>query len=269
MVAANLALESCQIVGTDGQDTLGVGFSHPGSWGLRALGAHIELSNCTLTGGAGGDELSAGVGYPAGAGGHALFALGSTITLSGCTLVGGAGGHNAGIASSGAAAGGAALAADETSVVWLRDTTATGGAGGTDASGIDGPAGADIDATNVVQFPGPARTVHMDAPLVEGGSGVLSVAGQPGELAALLVSFDGVWLGVPKFGGPLLVGAPAYAPWVLGPLDASGGLQPGFVVPDLGLAADAGSRVLLQLITSTGSAVVLGDASATVLLGGP
>jgi len=272
VLSASLALEDCDIVGSPGKDFITDTLpANQGNWGLYALAARVSLADCTLAAGSGGDELT-GVSNGAAAGGTGIFSIGSQLQISGCTITGGAGGHDTGAAQpSGAAAGGAGLIADVPSLVRLRDSTVSGGAGGTDASGVPGPDGVAIDAPAgvIVQLPGPARTVHIDAPLAEGDSGQLLLGGEPGELAVLLVSFEGTWFNVPKFGGPLLVGAPAFAPWVLGTLDGSGELQVGFVAPHFGLSPDTGMRVVLQVITSGGAATVLGDASAFVEQAGP
>jgi hypothetical protein len=272
VVAANLALESCEIVGGAGMDKFSaLSHAYGGNWGLRALGSHVSVSNCKIVGGVGGDEPLGWEEEGAGAGGPAIVCAQSTLLLSGCSVVGGAGGHDTGDPQPGGApAGGAGIIADAESLVRLRDTTVVGGVGGTDASDIDGPLGTTVvvpPGVMPVMLPGPARILQMEAPLEELGASQLEVEGEPGELALLLGSTAGAWVDVPKFGGALLVGAPVGQLLPLGALDASGHLQASIVVPDLGLSPGSAVRALLQLVTTTGSSTVLGDASALVLLG--
>lgn len=270
-VASNLSLESCEIIGSKGGDKFSaLSKALPGNWGLRVLGSHVSVSDCTIVGGDGGDEPLGWEEEGAGAGGPAIVCVLSTLLLSGCTVVGGAGGHDTGDPQiGGAPAGGAGLIADGASLIRLRDTTIVGGVGGTDASGVDGPPGPAIDSAGatLITLPGPARTLHIDAPLDELGAGQLVADGAPGELALLLVSTASAWVDVPKFGGALLVGAPVGQLLPMGQLDASGHVQTSVVIPDVGLPPGSAVQVLLQLVTTSGSSTVLGDASALVLLG--
>jgi len=271
IVDASVVIESCEILGGPGLDDEAT--FKPAGWALKVLAGRVTVSDSILLGGAGASETLGNPFIGAGPGGDALHAIDSDVTISGCTLTGGVGGHDTGTPSSSQAApaGGSALVADVTSLVRLRDSVLTGGAGGTDASGVDGPDGADIDApaASVVQLAGEARTVHVDAPTAEGNAGQIQSGGEPGELLLLLVSLDGAWIDVPKFDGVLLVGSQAAGPIVLGSPDGTGELRTGFVVPDLGMSPGTGVRAITQVVGLAGTSAVLGDASVSVILAGP
>ena len=267
---SNVVVESCEIIGGKGGDhTMTFGDeSCVGGWGLRALAAHIAMSDCTITGGAGGDDVVGDV-LGAAAGGVGIIVVDCELALSGCTVTGGAGGHDTGPPlAQGPPTGGTALVADAESTLRLRDTTLTGGAGGTDAGG-SGHAGDDLAApgATVVTLDGPARTIQVGAPLTVGGSAQLVASGAPGELVLLIASPEATWHDVPKFEGTLVVGSTLLGPLAIGVLDGAGQLQLGVSVPPLGLGAGEGMPVIIQVAGTLGASVVLGDASATVVLG--
>jgi hypothetical protein len=224
--------------------------------GLRVESSQAFLYDSHIQGQAGSNATTIGPFGPtcldAGAGGPALYQVAGFAYASGCTLSGGQGG--AGIwtfdctSACVGAAGGPGLLMDGSSPIFrARGGTLAGGAGGaggfdlstfqTCSSGATGPASVLTPSANFQALPSAARSLEVSAPIGEGEVLTLDFAGQPFDLAFLILSGSSFPIYFESCAGAL---HPA-APWIVsftGVVPASGHLLVPVSIANLGPALE-------------------------------
>ncbi len=163
--------------------------------------------------------------------------------------------------------GGPGLQVDDNtgSGVDLRDVLLQGGEGVYNQTsfcpGNPGPALKDFGQL-VTTLTGDARSLQLSSPAAEGEMLHLSLLGQPGDAALVLVSF------APAF-TELSYGTLALLPQivsVIGALPPTGDLQLDFLVPELGPGVEGLLLLAQPIFQPAGGGKLLGSPSATVLL---
>ena len=166
----------------------GVAGSADAGVGLNAVGSRVFLYDCTLVGGVGAvSGLS-----PAAAAGEAARIDGGLLTVSGGSLTGGDGGSGGifGCAEGGDGADGLVLVG-ETPLAHVLGATLVGGIGGlADGPCNDGADGAPhrIETGRLITRPQGARSLALPGLAAPGETIPVEVAGEPGDVAFLLVS---------------------------------------------------------------------------------
>jgi len=265
--------------GRSGSGGFSAGFGDAGGAGLDAQDARVHVWRSVLVGESGGDGDDIG-----GPGGNGLLLERGFAFVAGSRLVGGAGGGAdddfdifCGCTQCGApGAGGSALRADAgfppvgepPEVVTLDDVLAPG-AGGITLNPVecfDGPAGLALEVTApATELAGRARAYRAAAPVREGAPLALTLEAEPGELAALLVSFAQAPVLVEPFAGVLLP-ADGLVILNLGAVPASGVLELAPAAPELPAGVPAVALFTQAVFLAPDGGVWLGDPSALLLL---
>lgn len=254
---ANVFVSDSRITGgqgADGQSFLGTTiFATDGGAGILATDANVSVWDSLVSGGRGGDFLS-GPASVAANGDAGLRAGGSTrVFLSGVNVVGGRGGNFClpGAADSFCIGGDGVDVSSPAIVQWI-DSPVGGGAGGILNDGSAGQAGVAVLAPDggADDLIGVARSLDVTTPVREFDSGVVTYAGEPGDVVGLFWSPGGGYAALPGKQG---VFALAFGLVTTIPIGAapSGELTLPFVAPDLGTLGIDGATVYLQAFAQT------------------
>ncbi len=238
---------------------------------VRVDEAVLVLQGCSITGGRAGSTLT---GLDGATGGPAVELRESTLHASGCVLVGGRGGPGGPCSPGGVVGdggrGGFAVRQVGATVAESRNTFLAGGPGGDPGSGGAGgcapaAAGPDGAASNapVVAAGGLHRAFDVPVPVREGESVVVTLSGQPGDLAAVLWSLAPGSATAAGLSGRLLLDSPLRL-LIVGPVPASGELEMPVVFPSF---VGESARVFTQAIVQTASGTLaLGEPATLVIL---
>ena len=228
--------------------------------------SQVAFFGVDLHGGNGGSIMDTIV-YTAGAGGAGLLNVSGVVHVSGCSLTGGHGGYgdcDYFSCGSGGSGGDGILQTQSVATISLRQNSLTPGGGGSGGDGSPAPDGKLVDlAAGSLQHYGPAyRDLTATSSVAEGEHEVLTVNGQPGDVAILLVSLTPDWLEKPALQGLYTV-APPLSVQVLGVVGPSP-LTLDALVPELGPGlTHLVGRV--QLVIKDAAGIHLGPSSTLVL----
>ncbi len=254
--AASVVVSACTLAG---------GAALRGEPALLAQDSGVHVFGSTLTGGAGHCDAF-GVPFCDDAG-PALEAHGGQLTLQSCVLVGGA--SAPGLPSAPPASGCDALLPGAPAALlsagteaWAYDVTLSAGAA-TPPCGLPGPALLAGDG-QLDQVAGTPFVVSADSPVRELQAAFVRVAGQPGDVAAILVGLDPLD-GSFAPAGPLLVGDPSIL-LVLGHVPAGGELAVKLRAPMLPAGSEAASWLLQAVRLAGGGGELLGNAQRALVL---
>jgi len=242
---------------------------HTGAPAVLVDAGRVALHDCVLRGGDGSDHGSKI--YPASYAGAAGLQLeGGIAFVSGGSITGGDGGdYTCVLFAPSPAPGGAGVLADAASSVQILQVDLAGGAGGTvTQSGATGLPSGPIEAPPGVALalPGAARSLAIDGPLADAGSGTLVFGGQPGDDVLLLLSAGVGHVPMPGKFGVLLLAAPLSLVPFGTITDPSGQLVVPFTLPSLGLGPEASLLLLLQGVFVEAGTVRLGGATSLVVI---
>ncbi|HTE05744.1 MAG TPA: hypothetical protein VK824_06060 [Planctomycetota bacterium] len=263
---AGVTLQRCSLTGGKGiYSSNQVGFdtfSTSGGAGLTVNGSSASLHDCTLLGGAQGDGFYNEF-LPNGGGAGAVVQLESTVLFAGCSVTGGPNGVQPDFADGTVESPGNGLTvSSDTTAVLTRDSAFAGGTlmpPGIPGVPISAPAG------SVVTLAAPARSFTVTSPLKEGAAGALTVNGEPGDLAMLLVSAGAGWSEIPSRQGVLVLATDPLLLFTLGATDGRGNFSLGFTMPSLP-AGTLGATIPMQLLVSSAGDGTLEAASALTWL---
>jgi hypothetical protein len=260
-----VTLQRCSLTGGRGQDyggkPLGTDLmATSGGPGLTVRESTVSVHDCTLLGGNGGDGKSWTGGLPGGGGPGAFMHFDSTVLFAGCTATGGSNGTNT---HADDAAGDGLTVSDSSCAALLRDSTFVAGAvvpEGVPGAAIAAPAG------TTETYTAAARHFVVTGPVQEGAAGTLSVDGEPGDVATLLLALQTYWTSFQSRQGVLVL-SPLNGFHIvpLGATDVNGDLTVGFTAPNLP-ASLMGITIPMQLLVSNGGVLTLEAASAFVWL---
>jgi hypothetical protein len=271
--SADVTLVGCTLTGFGG----GV---NPGGAACEVAGATVSLVGCTLTGGQGQNAANSSFPpllKPASPGGHGLSVQNAStagaVTLMACTAQGGPGGNpfTNGLFCEGPKNGGDGVRVGDfggaTPVVRHVDSVLLGGAAGAPIE-CTTPAnpGVPLSVTSGIAFEMAGQTPLLTSatPTREGGAVSLTIDGQAGDSALLLVSaLPGGAFVFSKHGDLLLGGAVLVIP--LAALPVSGQLSLTATLPELGPGLE-GVVVYVQAATCAAGDCTLGSGTALVLL---
>ena len=292
-----LWVEDCEIFGADPGVYSPVGVQQGGTTALAFSNfAYAMIARCQLRGGPGRDAGAGPGGEPLlaspGALGCYLWKVG-TVVFSEVDARGGDGGDGPFDPWSGPADGGHALELQSCSVE-IQGGFCVGGDEGSDNVTQTHPGSAfrftyaSVGLRDVVAQPGvvhgagtaaptiinefstienrpaPARVLAIESPVREFGAVGVHVSGQPGDLAWLLLSSTpGGKVLSGKQGAFMLEASLPVLPVLLGPTDATGGLDAASLLPALPVGVD-GTVLFAQLVVLNGSSVLLGTSSSLV-----
>ncbi|MFG0316743.1 MAG: hypothetical protein ACF8XB_05680 [Planctomycetota bacterium JB042] len=248
----------CELVGASGSNPILGGYADA----VPALDvrsglfpqASVLLHDCTLRGGDGFGNLSFVTG---GAGGHALFASNARVLSFGSTFQGGDSGP-AQPGSGGLPGSGAHLVLNAS--IQHQGSTFVPGIDPAPGTSIAPPFLLETNSTEV-PVPGTPALLETSGKTPSGQVATLSLTGEPGSMAALLLGSPFPFFDVPGVLGQLVMSAPL-AVVVLPPLPASGNWSVSLSIPALPsgvLAASAG--VQAYVIPPSGGPIALTNLS--------
>ena len=290
-----LLAEDCWVVGRNGEPLVFLGVNTTASPAVHVeAGGSATFENCTLVGGTGAAESSNPGFFEALPGAPGALVTGGRLAVHGGTVTGGNGGigkpktpffypdggdgvliygggfaHLAGATVTGGSNGtfnqtdsdhsGNGLQIISGSSAWVRDTALAAGAlveTGQPGLPLEAPPG------SVTTFSAPARDLTISSPLREGQPGVLTIQGEPGDLAYVVISLGAAFQPLaPKQGLLLLDATVLLLPVPVGVITAPGGtLTVPFVTPNLNPALE-GLTVPMQLAVSAGGVTTLESAT--------
>jgi len=292
-----LLLEACSITGADGEKAFLVSSVSPGSPAVRvAAGAAAILKDCTVRGGNGMFESSSPPPNDPTAGGAGIEVEGGRLAVYGGTVTGGNGGsgsidnpffyfvdggdgvkvsaggfaHLTGTVVTGGSnglgnqvtddkSGDGLHVLDASSSAWVRDTALAAGSvaapAGTPGLALNAPAG------TVTSFAAAARSLTITSPLREGQPGTMTIQGETGDLAYVVISLGAAFQPLSPKQGVLLLDTSLLVPVAVGVITApSGTLTVPFTTPDLNPAL-GGLTVPMQLAVSAAGKTTLESAT--------
>jgi len=272
--AGTVTLQTCTLTGCFGIFD-GLGSLTSGEALIQSAG-HTSFSGCTLQGGnghAGFFDLPSILAKPGAAG--AVLAAG-TCLFSNCTVAGGKGGNGfiqpfPTPTCSPPAVGGDGVRVSAGATLRAIQSLMQGGAGGNPAPDCsntvpDGQAIAN-DGGSVELLSGAPPTLTALAPVREGGTLALTLAGTPGDLALLAISGRATAQFLPGLSGELLVMFPASL-LALGALPAGGALALSGVLPALPASVEGATLFVQAASAPAPGGWVLGGGATLVLLDG-
>lgn len=264
----DVAFVRCTLFAGDGGSSFdGSAFEQRSGHGLWCSDSSIVLQDCELEAGDSMefDILTCDFG---GQQGHGAYVLDSTLYASGTRMEGGLGGTEGLCAQ--IFPGGDGLRADGATTALVLDCDLIGGPNNVCNAGPGEPSQALGGAT--IQFlPGQARSLGIPSPSEPGDVESLTVEGEPGDFAWLLLSFDPGYRDLtPVYSAPLLVGTPLASPRRdLGFVSATGQLQVPVIAPGLpqgSLVLDLHAQLLVR--EASGAIRLAGAQRWTTYLGG-
>jgi hypothetical protein len=268
-----LLLEECSITGADGDKAFLVSSVSPGSPAVRvAAGAAAILKDCAVKGGNGMFESSSpppnGGNGGSGSIDNPFFAFvdggdgvkvsaGGFAHLTGTVVTGGSNGLGNQVADDKSGDGLHVL--DASSSAWVRDTALAAGSvaapAGTPGLALNAPAG------TVTSFTAAARSLTITSPLREGQPGTMTIQGETGDLAYVVISLGAAFQPLSPKQGVLLLDTSLLVPVAVGVITApSGTLTVPFTTPDLNPSL-GGLTVPMQLAVSAAGKTTLESAT--------
>ncbi len=273
----DVAFAHCTIVGTDAALQLyGVG-----GFGLRSMASKVAVYDCTLRGGLGGTCAVCSlmncvyfyaVSYDGANGGSGIRVQQSDVFVSRSTARGGDGGPalpNPNYSTYGGC-GGSGAELSGTGNSWRFDLTLFGGVGGLSQGGApNGTAGLTIasGSTAFPVLPGSGRTLQASAVLRENNALALTLSGQPGDSAGVLVSMTPRYSLDLAANGVRLTAAPSNGRFIpLGTVPGGGTLSASLPIGDLGPGVQSRRFFVQSIHQDASGAFVLGTPQSVVVL---
>ena len=262
--------------------------------GLRLEGGSIALYGSEVRGAAGlqGPNFTNPPGCLGGHGGHGVLTTGAAFAFAGASLVdggdGGAGGNGCspgtpfGVCCYGGNAGNGARLDAGSQLLWRLETStlaSPGGLGGTGQCGCglsanctcdDGAPAAALATTTgdlVVDLPGVCPTLEVNTnPIRETATLALRVHTEPGNRVYLAIADEAAFLPQAGRGVRLLQPERPHPYLILGTAGASGLVEDGWTIPDLGAGVQAKVAHLQVLVVRTDGSSAWSNALELVVL---